>query len=99
MKRTLTCPYCQAEIEVTWKRYWYSGTMLYHCPACSKRSRIATSPGWIQYTSWLVQLLPLAAILLTGSIYAVVVAIPAYIFIFTADKKLDERYGVLKKRT
>lgn len=98
MKRALTCPYCQSQIEVTWRRYWYSGSMLYRCPSCAKASRIATSPGWIQYTSWLVQLLPLAAIFLTHSIYAIVAAVPAYWLIFVLDKKLDERYGVLKAK-
>ncbi len=96
MKRTLTCPYCHTGIEVTWKRYWYSATRRYRCPACSKPSRIVTNPGWIQYTSWLVQLLPLAGVLLSESIYVALALLPLYVPIFIFDKKLDERYGVLR---
>lgn len=99
MKRSLTCPYCHAEIEVTWKRYWYSATMHYRCPACSRLSRIVTRPGWVQYTSWMVQLLPLTAACLINSMYAVVAMVPVYTFIFICDKKLDERYGVLKPKS
>ena len=98
MSRKLSCPYCQTEIEVTWKRYWQSASLHYRCPACAKSSRIVTRPGWIQYTSWLVQLLPIAAVFLTESVYAIMAAIPAYVIIFCCDKKLDERYGILKAK-
>lgn len=96
MKRTLTCPYCQAAIEVTWRRYWYSAMMRYRCPACHQLSRIATNPGWIQYTSWLVQLVPILAFLLSKNAYVVLGVFPAYVLIFICDKKLDERYGLLR---
>jgi len=96
MKRELICPYCHTGILVTWKRYWHSAAMHYRCPSCFKRSRIVTSPGWIQYTSWLVQLLPIAGLYLTRNIYVAAGIIPAYVLIFICDKKLDERYGVLK---
>ena len=98
MKRSLACPYCRGEIEVTWKRYWYSAGLHYSCPACRKLCRIVTRPGWIQYTSWLVQLLPLAGAYLSKNIYVTVAVLPLYLPIFILDKKLDERYGVLKAK-
>jgi hypothetical protein len=54
-----------------------------------------TKPGWIQYTSWFVQLLPLAGVLLLQS-YVALALLFLYVPIFIFDKKLDELYGVLR---
>lgn len=96
MKNQLQCPNCNEVIPITWGRYWKSATNFYRCPNCKAASRFATKPGWIQFSSWAVQTLPLIALYFYRTEAWIWFAIiPVYIVIFFIDKRLDERFGIL----
>ena len=96
MKKYLECPHCGEEIEVTWRRYWTSAFNRYWFPECKHASRFATKPPWIQFASWVFQLVALVPIFLfSDTLWMWLVLIPAYAVIFLFDKRLDERFGIL----
>jgi hypothetical protein len=97
MHRNLTCPYCCSKTKMTLKSDWLSVRQHYLCAKCAKRTRLVTNPGWIQYTTWLVQLLPVASVYLWSNMYNIIAAVAAYVCIFVVTQKLEARYGVLER--
>ena len=96
MKNQLQCPNCREIIPITWGRYWKSAINYYRCPKCKESSRFATSPAWIQYASWAVQVSLLAPLYFYyKEAWAWIVMIPIYVIMFIADKRLDGRFGIL----
>jgi len=96
-----TCPYCQQQIELTWKRYFSEPALKHRCPHCGKISRVNGETSlklWTARTCGvLLGAVPLGIIgfqhgewvgILGGAIGGAVTGLPV-------DKHLDGKYRQL----
>lgn len=49
-RATLTCPLCNHQFHLTWRRYWKAGFGRHVCPECGQRSKIRT--GLLYWVLW-----------------------------------------------
>jgi hypothetical protein len=97
----LDCSNCNNKIAVTWSRYWRSGFGSYYCPDCDTKLKFSTTPRWIQFSSWALQLTVSIICYHLIQKFGLVGAVSLFLLIpvFVFDKKLDTKFGSLTKAT